>query len=128
MFENLFIPVGTMLTLMAATVTADQITVHLAATAPTMPCPRCQTTAGRIHSRYQRTLSDLPVLQHPVSLFLHVRRFFCDNTACPQRTFCERLPDLVAAGARRTTRLRTEQRRLGLDIGGEAGAPPRHAG
>ena len=126
MFENLFIPIGTMLTLTAASVTADQITVHLVATAPTMPCPRCQTPAGRIHSRYQRTLSDLPVLQHPVSLFLHVRRFFCDNTTCPQRTFCERLPNLVASGARRTTRLRTEQRHLGLDIGGEAGARLAH--
>src|SRR5438874_5640757 len=59
-------------------------------------------------------------------LLLHVRRFFCDKGTCPQRTFCERLPDLVAVGARRTTRLRTEQRRLGLDIGGEAGARLAH--
>jgi hypothetical protein len=50
------------------------------------------------------------------------RRFFCDNPICPQRTFCERLPQLAAAGARRTARLRTEQRRLALDVGGEAGA------
>ncbi|MDQ2998246.1 MAG: ISL3 family transposase, partial [Chloroflexota bacterium] len=126
MFENLFIPVGTLLHVTAATITPDQVTVDLAATAPAMPCPRCQAPATRLHSRYQRTLADLPVLQRQVCLLLHVRRFFCDNATCPQRTFCERLPDLVAVSARRTTRLRTEQRRLGLDIGGEAGARLAH--
>src|SRR5438128_885652 len=122
MFEDLFIPVGTMLHLTAATITPDQVTVDLAATAPDVPCPRCQASATRIHSRYQRTLADLPVLQRPVCLFLHVRRFFCDNASCRQRTFCERLPNLVAAGARRTIRLRTEQRQLGLDGSAEAAA------
>src|SRR3954454_15535264 len=105
MLENLFIPVGTMLHLTAAKITPDQVTVDLAATAPAMPCPCCQAPATRIHSQYQRSLADLPVLQRPVCLLLHVRRFFCDNGTCPQRTFCERLPDLVAVGARRTTRL-----------------------
>lgn len=126
MFENLFIPVGTMLHLTTATITPDQVTVDLAATAPAMPCPCCHVLATRIHSHYQRSLADLPVLQRPVCLLLHVRRFFCDNSTCPQRTFCERLPDLVAVSARRTTRLRTEQRRLGVDIGGEAGARLAH--
>ena len=126
MFENLFIPVGTRLHLTAATITPEQITVDLAATSPAMPCPRCQVSATRMHSRYQRTLADLAILQRPVCLLLHVRRFFCDNATCSQRTFCERLPDLVAVCARRTTRLRSEQRRLGLDIGGEAGARLAH--
>lgn len=122
MFENLFVPVGTLLHMTAANVTAEQVQVDLAAMAPAMPCPRCGTSANRIHSRYQRILADLPMIQRPVVLILHVRRFFCHQAACLQRTFCERLPDLVAAGARRTTRLRTEQRRLGLEVGGEAGA------
>ena len=122
MFENLFVPIGTLLQMTAASVTTEQVQVDLAAMAPAMPCPRCGTLASRIHSRYQRTLADLPMIQRPVTLTLHVRRFFCDQMTCSQRTFCERLPDLVAAGARRTTRLRTEQRRLGLDVGGEAGA------
>ena len=122
MFENLFVPIGTMLHMTAATITADHVMIHLAATAPQMSCPRCQQVASRIHSRYQRSLADLPLVHRAVWLLLHVRRFFCDNDHCSQRTFCERLPSLVAVGARRTTRLRTEQRRLGLDIGAEAGA------
>ena len=122
MFENLFVPIGTMLHMTAAIITADQVMIHLAATAPQMPCPYCQRAASRIHCRYQRSLADLPLAHRAVWLLLHVRRFFCDNDDCPQRTFCERLPALVAVGARRTTRLRTEQRRLGLDSGAEAGA------
>jgi transposase len=122
MFENLFVPVGTLLSMTAVTITAEQVTADLAATAPAMPCPRCQIQAFRIHSHYQRTMADLPILQRSVRLVLYVRRFFCDNPTCQQHTFCERLPQLVAAGARRTTRLRTEQRRLALDVGGEAGA------
>jgi hypothetical protein len=106
----------------AATITAEQVTAELAATALAMPCPRCQSQANRIHSRYQRTVADLPIVQRLVRLVLHVRRFFCDNPTCPQRTFCERLSELAAANARRTTRLRTEQRHLALDIGAEAGA------
>jgi transposase len=122
MFENLFVPVGTLLHMTAASVTDKQVRVDLAAMAAALPCPCCCTLASRIHSRYQRTLADLPMIQRPVTLTLHVRRFFCDQMTCSQRAFCERLPDLVAAGARRTTRLRTEQRRLGLEVGGEAGA------
>ena len=122
MFADLFIPIGTMLHLTAASITADQVTVQLTTTAPTMACPTCQTAATRVHSRYHRTMADLPMLQRPVEIALHVRRFFCDNSRCPRHTFCERLPDLVAVQARRTTRLQREQQRLAIDIGGEAGA------
>ena len=55
-------------------------------------------------------------------LQLNVRRFFCDNPACQQRTFVERLPGVVRSFARRTTRLADTQRQIGLALGGEAGA------
>src|SRR5437763_448693 len=108
MFEDRFIPVGTLLHLSAATIPPDQVPLDLAATAPDVPCPRCHASATRIHNRSQRTLADLPVVQRPVCLRLHVRRFFCDNARCSQRVFCARLPNLVAASARRTLRLGTE--------------------
>jgi transposase len=57
-----------------------------------------------------------------VRLQLNVRRFFCDNPACQQRTFVERLPGVVRSCARRTTRLADIQRQIGLALGGEAGA------
>jgi transposase len=49
-------------------------------------CPHCQQPSQRVHSRYQRAPHDLPVSDQAVQLRLHVRRFFCDAAACPQRT------------------------------------------
>ena len=77
--------------------------------------------ATREHSRYTRRPGDLPCVGRQVHLQLNVRRFFCDNPACQQRTFVERLPGVVRSFARRTTRLAEAQRQIGLALGGEAG-------
>jgi transposase len=58
----------------------------------------------------------------PVTLILHVRRFFCRNPRCPRRIFAERLPTLVTAGARRSHSLSTALERIAFALGGEAGA------
>jgi transposase len=126
MFEHLIIPVGTPLALDTVTITPDGVQITLQATAREAPCPTCQGTTSRVHSTYQRTLADVPLAQRPVTLHLHVRRFFCGTPTCPRRTFSERLPTLVAPHARRTLRLRTEQRQLSLDLGGEPGARLAH--
>ena len=73
----------------------------------TSPCPLCAVRSSRVHSRYQRTLLDLPWSGVTMRLELHVRRFFCDTTTCPRKIFTERLPELVAPSARRTKRLDT---------------------
>jgi len=51
-----------------------------------------------------------------------LRSLSCDNPACQQRTFVERLPGVVSSFARRTERLAEAQRQIGLALGGEAGA------
>ena len=63
-------------------------------------CPACQRTSQRVHSRYHRTIADLPLAGHPVAVQLQVRRYFCDNAQCPRRIFAERLPEFVAPYAR----------------------------
>ena len=52
---------------------------------------------------------------------MRVRRFYCRNARCARRTFAERLPELVAPHARRTTRLAEAQVRVDVALGGEAG-------
>ena len=84
---------------------ATGIQFTLSTTQPTAACPVCQTTATRVHSRYTRTLADLPWADVPVTITLAVRRFRCLQDACPRRLFTERLPTLVAPYARRTQRL-----------------------
>ena len=46
----------------------------------------------------------------------------CRNADCGRQTFAERLPDLVKPHARRTCRLAETQGRVGVALGGEAGA------
>ena len=64
-------------------------------------CPSCGRDSSRVHSRYSRTVSDLPWHGVSVELEVRARRFFCDEASCARRIFCERLPD-VAARARKT--------------------------
>jgi transposase len=40
-------------------------------------CPRCQTCCSRVKESRPRCLRDLPILERPVMLWLHLRRFAC---------------------------------------------------
>lgn len=91
-------------------------------TRPRQRCPACSHLSARVHSRYLRLVHDLPTADRPVRLLLRVRRFFCDDVACPKRTFAERLPALVPYRARRTPRLSHALRAIGFAAGGAAGA------
>lgn len=122
MLEPLLLPSGALLRLGATELLPERVTVDVHTTASSALCPGCQREASRVHSHYQRTLADLPLAHIPVQIHLHVRRFFCDNTTCTRKTFSEPVPGLALGYARRTTRLATEQRHLGLAIGGEPGA------
>jgi len=101
--------------------TAAQLTLQVTATRARVRCPLCHALTPRVHSRYSRTLADLPWGPYTVRLHLHVRKFFCDQPACPRRIFTERLPTVAAPWARRTLRLAQRLLACGLALGGEAG-------
>jgi transposase len=84
-------------------------------------CPACSCSSHRIHSRYTRTLADLPLSGRPVQLKLLVRRFRCDRALCARRIFTERLVT-AAPWARRTGRLDEIVHHLGLALGGRPAA------
>jgi hypothetical protein len=69
-----------------------------------------------------RRPADLPCLGRQVRLELAIRRLYCRNPACARQTFVERLPGLVAPRAQRTRRLADAQGRVGVALGGAAGA------
>ena len=108
--------------LVRACLDVENLTVHLATTAPTAACPRCGSDTRRVHSRYTRRLDDLPCLGRRVRLQLAVRRFVCPQSDCPRRIFAERLPGFAAPWARTTDRLRQTQTDIGSSLGGEAGS------
>ena len=76
----------------------------------------------RVHSRYWRRLADAPIGGRPVELRLRVRRFFCDNRACPARTFAERPNGLSVPRARRTSLLLPMLTAIAVALAGRAGA------
>ncbi len=102
--------------------TPTTVVALLISTSSTAACPRCGTTTDRIHSHYRRTVADLPCHGRILALRLLVRRFRCNNLACTQHIFCERLPQLLQAHARSTTRLTDAHRVMGFALGGEAGS------
>ncbi|MDQ2806704.1 MAG: ISL3 family transposase, partial [Chloroflexota bacterium] len=122
MLANLLLPTEPGLHLAEVIGAASGITLVVATTAPQVSCPVCGVLSARRHSRYGRTLADAPWATMAVRLRLQARRFVCANAACPRRIFTERVSALAAPSARRTTRLTGLLQRLGLALGGEAGA------
>lgn len=96
--------------------------LRLSTVAPAVACPLCGRQSERVHSRYERTLADLPWNQVAVRIHLRSRKLFCDNPACERIIFTEPLPQLAARYARKTLQLQDVFHLIGYIIGGEAGA------
>jgi transposase len=104
------------------TVKQECVLLQLTTATITAACPCCAVASSSIHSRYQHHLTDLPWGTCIVRIQLRVRKFVCRNPRCERRIFTERLPELVAAYARKTQRLMTVLRAIGVALGGNAGA------
>ena len=101
---------------------SSSITIVVKTARSAAPCPQCQHPSTRVHSRYVRSLADLPWSGIRVRLRLHTRRFFCSSLTGSRRLFTERLPRTAAPYARRTMRLNQALQLLGFVVGGEPGA------
>ena len=100
----------------------DHVTIVTEPRQATAACPLCGRLSGRVHSRYRRTLADLPWQGTRAVLRVRARRFRCATPTCPRQVFAERLPDIVRPSARRTLRLAATQRHVASAMGGEPGA------
>lgn len=100
----------------------DLVEIHARSRASTAKCPTCGMESSRIHSRYVRTLADLPWHGVRVVVRLLVRRLRCDADGCPRRIFAEQTDDLARPYARKTTRLAEVVAMLGFVLGGEPGS------
>ena len=61
----------------------QQLALHLERRDHHIVCPHCGTCCSRVKESRPRCLRDLPILEHPVMLWLHLRRFECPE--CRQR-------------------------------------------
>jgi transposase len=98
------------------------LTLNVSSTQTLVQCPLCTSPTTRIHSRYERTLLDLPCVNYSLTLVMQVSKFFCDNSDCMRRIFTERIPEVTLPWARKTSRLGQRLQTIGLALGGAAGA------
>jgi transposase len=118
---SMVIPLGFLADDAVNDLTGTRITVRPASA--TSRCPACGAVSGRIHSRYSRRVSDLPIAGGRVRLLLLARRFHCDAVLCVRRIFTERFDaNVLATWARRTARLDHIVHHLALALGGRPAA------
>jgi transposase len=101
--------------------TGTSLVVRVIATYPAACCPLCWQTSASVHSRYSRTVADVPCGGRQIQLCLTVRKFFCQNALCERKVFTERLPQLVEPWARMTIRLCQSLQSIGLATCGKGG-------
>ena len=101
---------------------ADGVVIRASTRAGPVGCPGCGTTSVRVHSRYERTLSDTAVGGQPVTIRLRVRRLFCDAVDCARVTFAEQVDGLTTRHGQRSVLLRRTLEAIGLALAGRAGA------
>jgi len=56
-----------------------RLEVHLQRRETSIVCPRCQTCCSCVQESRPRCMRDLPILERPVLLWLHLRRFECQE-------------------------------------------------
>jgi transposase len=99
----------------------DKVVLRTRVRAMTAICG-CGESSARVHGRYVRTLRDVAVGGLGVVIKLCVRRFRCENTACPAVTFAEQIAGLTTPHSRYTPLLRGVLTQAGLALAGRAGA------
>lgn len=110
------------LTLEDGAIDAETVSLSVASTCPSVSCPVCGHETARLHSRYRRTVADLPWGGRSVRLSVRLRRFRCSESECPRRIFAERPASVVEPYAHKTTRLHKVLRLVGFALDGEGGA------
>ena len=84
-------------------------------------CPHCGVHSCHVHSRYCRTLRELPCHGTVVRICLRTHRFYCRVRDCRCRIFTQRLPTVASPYSRQTCRHRDALLAIGYALGGEAG-------
>jgi transposase len=102
--------------------TGRSVRIHASTYDSQAVCPVCGVPARRVHSRYERRISDTAVSGRELLIHLGVRRFFCDNVACSKKIFSEQVPGLTVRYGRRSIGLGETLRAVALALGGRAGA------
>jgi len=67
----------------------DIIVIHAESTKESAECPYCGELSQRVHSKYLRTINDLPIQDKKCKIILHNKKYMCVNPKCDRKTFAE---------------------------------------
>ena len=85
-------------------ITADEVIIYVASNRKICTCPYCGTDSARVHSCYEKSFQDLPIMGKKTKVITENRKFFCDNPDCAFTTFAERF-DFLKQNGKKTKRL-----------------------
>lgn len=85
-------------------ITADDVVIYVASNRKICTCPYCGTDSNRVHSSYEKSFQDLPIMGKKTKIVMENRKFFCDNADCRFTTFAERF-DFLKQNGKKTKRL-----------------------
>jgi transposase len=101
---------------------AEGVIVHAHGIGAVSACPACGVPSSSVHSRYTRSVLDLPTHGRRLTIRLSARRFRCRSSACDRKVFTERFAaGGVASHARRTGRLDQLVHAVAIALGGRPG-------
>ena len=122
MISQFILPSDVPLTAATISVLHDVVYIHARVCQSECSCPICHRSSNRIHSKYVRELSDLPISGFRVRIILLARKYFCDNPECGRKIFTERFDCEIRPYYRRLIRSNDLLSRLALELGGNMGA------
>jgi len=83
---------------------ADEVVIYVASNRKEVHCPYCSHISQKVHSIYERSFQDLPVLGMKTRIVITNRKMFCLNPECTHTTFAETF-DFLAHKGKKTKRL-----------------------
>ncbi|MBO0588354.1 MULTISPECIES: transposase [unclassified Sporosarcina] len=63
-------------------------------------CPQCHARCNNVHSRYTRSVQDLPISDQTVYLIIIANKWFCTHANCSIKIFAERFEGISTNGKR----------------------------
>lgn len=85
-------------------IVGDTIIIHVKSNRDEATCPYCGCKSSKVHSTYERSFQDLPVMGKKSRIVINNRKFFCLNPDCGHTTFAEKF-DFLPPKGKKTRRL-----------------------
>jgi transposase len=82
----------------------DTLEIYVESNRREAVCPYCGTASGKVHSIYERSIQDLPIMGMKTELIIRNRKLICQNPECSHTTFAERY-DFMRPKGKKTKRL-----------------------